>query len=60
MSISLRFHRLAENAFEKVELAGVYLDDGAPREAARLLRQAADKLDELASERDALLRQLAR
>lgn len=45
-------HKLAEQALEKVELAGIYLDDGAPRSAARLLREAADKLDKLAGERD--------
>ncbi len=49
------WHDLQEQALEKVELAGVYLEDGAPRSAARVLRGAADKLDLAAKLRDQAL-----
>ena len=49
------WHLLLESALEKVELAGVYIEDGAPRSAARILRVAADKLDEAATAKDAAL-----
>ncbi|MBW4972110.1 hypothetical protein KZZ08_00675 [Roseovarius mucosus] len=44
-----------EKAFELVELAGIYVDDGAPATAADRLRKAADLLDVIAVERLALL-----
>ncbi|RIA44071.1 hypothetical protein DFR49_2308 [Hephaestia caeni] len=46
---------LQEEALEKVELAGVYLADGAPRSAARCLRGAANKLEQAANLRDQAL-----
>lgn len=42
--------QLVDRAFEKVELAGVYVDDGAFRSAARVLREAADLLDRAADQ----------
>ena len=36
---------LCDEAFELVELAGTYVDDGAFRTAAAKLREAADRLD---------------
>lgn len=45
-----------EDAFGRVELAGVYVEDGALRSAARCLREAADMLEAIAErERVALL-----
>jgi hypothetical protein len=40
---------------DQIELALVYFEDGAPRSAARVLRQLADHLDRLAGERDTAL-----
>lgn len=37
-----------EDVFARVELAGVYINDGAPRSAARCLREAAAMLEALA------------
>lgn len=45
----------ADAAFAKVEMAGVYVDDGAFLSAARCLREATDILEGVArSEREAL------
>lgn len=45
-----------EQIGEKIELAGVYLDDGAPRSAARILIECAAILNEHADECDQYLR----
>ncbi len=42
----------ADRAFELVELAGIYVDDGAFRTAAMKLRAAADLLDGIAAATD--------
>jgi hypothetical protein len=47
---------LTDLAFEKVELAGVYVDDGAFRSGARCLREAADLLERAADQADAAMR----
>lgn len=39
------------------DLALTYLDDGAPFSAARVLRQMADKLDEIGKERNEWLQE---
>ena len=44
-----------DKVFEKVEMAGIYLDDGAPHAAARCLRQAADICDAIAAAKAAAL-----
>lgn len=49
-----------EEVIGKVQLAGVYLEDGAFRSAARCLREAAGLLTALAAERDAAIRELGR
>ncbi len=41
-----------DDVFELVEIAGVYIDDGAPRTAADRLRKAAAILDQLADARE--------
>ena len=45
---------LSEQVSELVQLAGIYLADGAPRTAADRLRKAATLLDDFADETDAL------
>jgi hypothetical protein len=44
-----------EDAFELVQVAGTYIEDGAPRTAADRLRQAASILDQIATERESAL-----
>lgn len=39
-----------DQAFDKLNLAGAYFDDGAPRSAARCLREAADLFEKHADE----------
>jgi len=46
--IIARMNQLEQRATELVNLAGTYLDDGAPATAADRLRLAASTLDELA------------
>lgn len=47
-----------DDVFARVELAGVYIKDGAPRSAARCLREAAVMLEALAERQDAALQRL--
>lgn len=44
-----------EDAFERVQMAGIYVDDGALRSAARCLREAAAMLEAIAQRQDAAL-----
>ena len=44
-----------DRVFEKIELASIYLDDGADALAAQCLRQAADICDQIGAVRAALL-----
>lgn len=44
-----------DDVFEKVQLAGVYVDDGAFHTAARVLREAADMMKSVADAKDAEL-----
>lgn len=46
-----------DDAFARVELAGVYVEDGALRSAARCLREAAAMLDTIAERQDSALRE---
>jgi len=46
---------LSDQIAAKVELAQTYFEDGAPRAAARCLREAAELLDQAAEQRDAFL-----
>lgn len=46
---------LSERIGELVELSGIYFSDGAPRTAAKKLREAADLLDAEAARRDGFL-----
>ena len=46
---------LHESVGELIELAGIYWADGAPRTAAKRLRQAADLLEQEAERRDAVM-----
>lgn len=47
---------LIERAFELVELAGAYIEDGALHTGAAKLRDAADKMQQAADLRDAAMR----
>lgn len=47
------WRELYDDAAEKLDLAQTYLEDGAPRSAARCYREAADLLDQMAGTRDA-------
>lgn len=47
-----KLKRLAIQANEALDLARTYLDDGAPRSAARCYREGADFLDQFAALRD--------
>lgn len=44
-----KMNRTPDDAFDLVQMAGVYVDDGAFRTAADRLRQAATILDEVAN-----------
>jgi len=44
--------------YRSIDLALIYADDGAPRTAARLLREAADEYDRRADRADAFITQL--
>ena len=44
-----------ERTFDLIELAGIYIQDGAPRTAASRLRDAAKLLDQQADALDAIL-----
>ena len=47
--------RVAKKAMDKLELARIYLDDGAPFEAARNYREGADLLEKWGRMRKAAL-----
>ena len=48
-------NRLEKEAAEKVSLAYIYLEDGAPSTAAKKLREGADLLDKAAEARQKAL-----
>lgn len=52
MSNKQKLQNLAASANAKLHLAEIYLDDGAPRSAARCYREGAGLLDQWADLRD--------
>lgn len=49
-----------DDVFDMVQLAGTYIEDGAPATGADRLRKAAAMLDQIAADRDAIIANMAK
>jgi hypothetical protein len=53
----MRVHQLVESAYRDVELAAIYISDGAWHSGANCLRVAADKLDRAQTRKTKLIQE---